>query len=175
MERQWRNWWEGAGTGFVHAEVCMTRLSTETRHKERCHCEFVTDSVNLQSEGEKKREGEIFPGLWDTVILIKSRRAEKESWEIKSVQHRRTHAAKHGKNNCEKEDNRMKPTPQSQYTDTDFFLSWDLAEASAVCRCLAQADYHLQLSAVSHCQNFRKHYKTKKIHLCATSQKWKDG
>lgn len=39
----------------VHAEVCMTRLSAETQHEERCHCEFVTDSVNLRSEGEKKR------------------------------------------------------------------------------------------------------------------------
>lgn len=129
----------------------MTRLSAETQHEERCHCEFVTDSVNLQSEGEKKREGEIFPGLWDTVILIKSRRAEKESWEIKSVQHRRTHVAKHGKNNRGEGDKRMKPTPRSQYTDMDFFLSLEVLlrprRSVAVLSVLPNSDYHLQLSA----------------------------
>lgn len=87
---------------------------------------------------KEKREREIFLGLWDTVILIKSRRAEKESWEIKSVQHCRTHVAKHGKNNRGKGDKRMKPTPQSQYTDMDFFLSyrrscWGLCSLSLSC------------------------------------------
>lgn len=167
--------------GVLHAEVCMTRLSVETQHEERCHCEFVTDSVSLQSEGEKKREGEIFPGLWDTVILIKSRRAEKESWEIKSVQHRRTHVVKHGKNNRGKGDKRWNQHHRvSTQTWTCFCprrSCWGLGGLSLSClSCPTQTITFSCQPAVWHFQNFWKHYKTeKKNHLCATSQKWKDG
>ncbi len=155
------NCWEGAGTGFVHAEVCMTRLSEETWHEERCHCEFVTDSVKSESEGEKKREGEIFPGLWDTVILIKSRRAEKESWEIKSVQHRRTHAAKHGKTTAEREITGWNQHHRVSIQTWTSFCPEILLRSRrsvAVLSVMPKPDYHLQLSAV--CLTLSKLQKT---------------
>lgn len=111
------------------------------------------------AEWGKEGQREIFPRLGDSVILIKSRRAVKKSWEIKSVQRRRTHVEKHGgKNKHGERDKRMKATPQSLYAEMDSFLDCEVMRRAAV---FSSPDY----SDVWHFQKLRKQNKTETI-LC---------
>ncbi len=111
--------------------------------------------------GREEKRGRDFPGLWDTVILIKSRRAEKESWEIKSVQHRRTHAAKHGKTTTEREITGWNQHHRVSIQTWTSFCPEILLRSRrsvAVLSVMPKPDYHLQLSAI--CLTLSKLQKT---------------
>lgn len=58
-------------SAYVHVcEGTMEGLPTENTTTERCHNEFVTESVNLKRKGTV--EGETFPRRPESVRLIKS-------------------------------------------------------------------------------------------------------